>query len=337
MSVNIANVLAENGHDSMVIATHKGGPLANFLLPNIPLHILNKKNSKDIKSFLKLKSIIKEFKPEIIHAHSSSVFWACLLKIFFPKLKIIWHDHFGLSDQLEKYPRKNYIFISRWIDAIISVNKTLETWAKENLKVPQNCISYIANFPYLGKIDKIDTNEITIINIANFRVQKDQLNLVAAISIVEKKHKNIKVLLIGNLSEETWVNEVKQKIESLNLSNIITITGPINDVKEILGKAKIGILSSSSEGLPVSLLEYGLAELSVVTTDVGQCKEVLGNGEFGWIVPPSSPNELATALIDAIENKEKSLLLASKFKQHVLTHYGSIAFMQSYNKIITAF
>ena len=61
--------------------------------------------------------------------------------------------------------------------------------------------------------------------------------------------------------------------------------------------ADCGVLSSVSEGLPVSLLEYGMAGLPVIVTDVGQCAEVVGNGRFGRVVPPGKPNSDGKGII----------------------------------------
>ena len=51
----------------------------------------------------------------------------------------------------------------------------------------------------------------------------------------------------------------------------------------------IGVLSSVSEGFPLALVEYGLAGLPVVSTDVGQCSEMLDNGKAGMLVAAGNP------------------------------------------------
>ena len=59
-------------------------------------------------------------------------------------------------------------------------------------------------------------------------------------------------------------------MEEYNLNDIIQIAGSVVDTSSLLASADIGVLSSIFEGLPLSLLEYGLAGLPVVVTDVGQ-------------------------------------------------------------------
>ena len=131
MSVNIANVLAENGIESYLVASRKGGPLQQFLLPNVKYYSLDKKNGLDIKGFYRLIRLVKQIKPDIIHAHSTSVYWAIGLKLFVRKSKVTWHDHYGLSDTLKNNDRFWLKLFSKWLDGVIVVNAVLEICAKK--------------------------------------------------------------------------------------------------------------------------------------------------------------------------------------------------------------
>jgi glycosyltransferase involved in cell wall biosynthesis len=55
-------------------------------------------------------------------------------------------------------------------------------------------------------------------------------------------------------------------------------------------------LSSVVEGLPVALLEAASSGLPAVAADAGGVREILGEGEAGFVVPPSSPAALAAAM-----------------------------------------
>jgi glycosyltransferase involved in cell wall biosynthesis len=78
--------------------------------------------------------------------------------------------------------------------------------------------------------------------------------------------------------------------------------GGRTDVSDILANSNIGILTSSSEGLPVVILEYGLSKLPVVTTDVGQCAQVVDNS--GFIVPIGDREGFASAIEKFIQSQE---------------------------------
>jgi glycosyltransferase involved in cell wall biosynthesis len=335
MSVNIANVLADKRIESYLIASRGGGPLEGFLKPAVAFCSLNKKNGLDIFSFYRLLKLVKKIKPNIIHAHSTSIFWGIGIKLFNPSIKVLWHDHYGLSDSLKDNDRFWERFFSRWMDAVIVVNEKLEIWCKKNLKVSKKAIVYLTNFPYLPKVENIPaTTKNILLNLANFRPQKDQLNLLDAISIVKKSGLNFELWLAGALVDKSWLEQVKQKIQDLDLTDLVKILGPVENAAVILSRASIGILSSESEGLPVALLEYGLAGLPVICTDTGQCKEVLGNGSFGMVVPPKNPAALATAIMEMINNKPQAIKMGEAFNKVVAEQYGSGTFLKAYLDLI---
>ena len=92
MAVNIANVLSEQNYENVLVVTRANGPLAEFF-PTKTIYLqLQKKSSFDFISFYKLLNFIKKEKPTVFHAHSTSIYWGILIKLFYPSLKLIWHD-----------------------------------------------------------------------------------------------------------------------------------------------------------------------------------------------------------------------------------------------------
>ena len=77
----------------------------------------------------------------------------------------------------------------------------------------------------------------------------------------------------------------------------------------------------------MALLEYGLAALPVVCTDVGQCSEVLGNGEYGEVVSAKRSEALAQSIIKFIEDEAYRKKTALKFHRHVKETYSQEAVM----------
>ena len=206
---------------------------------------------------------------------------------------------------------------------------------KKNLKIPSNRIVYLKNFPYLTITRTgIKNNKPVLLNLANFRPQKDQLNLLEAANIVKQSGIDFELWLAGEYADKNWVLKVQNRIENLGLDNEVKILGPIENSAEVLSKASIGILSSISEGLPVVLLEYGLAGLPVICTDTGQCKQVLGNGRYGIVVPPRDSTALADAIIKLAADSTAAEQMALAFNKHVLKEYGSENFLAGYLKML---
>jgi len=336
MCVNIANVLYENDYEVQVCATHEGGPLEKFILPGVRYQILKKRNSIDISAFRKFIKIIKTERIDLIHAHSSSVFWAVGVKFFVKSLKVVWHDHLGIRI----YDRKNILFyrlISTKIDGIISVNQELAEWSRHNMNVPTERIVMINNFPLLNIIRRqSDPEMFTIVCLANLRPQKDHPTLIRAVAQLKEMElqKRLKVILAGSDDNQEYSNMIRVLISELRLGDIIKMPGSVEDTASLLASADCGVLTSLSEGLPVALLEYGMAGLPVVVTDVGQCAEVVNDGKYGILIKPGDSSELANSLLKLGNNKDFCEELAKGLKCNVKQNYGAGNFLKSYEKVL---
>ncbi len=99
------------------------------------------------------------------------------------------------------------------------------------------------------------------------------------------------------------------------------------------------MLSSKSEGLPIALLEYGLASLPTIATDVGNCNVVIANETLGQLIPSESTMALSQALINYISAKEKAKTKGVNLKSHVLTNFSGEAIskilVQDYKRILS--
>jgi glycosyltransferase involved in cell wall biosynthesis len=336
MAVNISNILQEDGNYVVLCPTRDKGPLEKQVNPGINLICLNKKNSFDIKAFLRLVLIIKKNKIELIHAHSSSLFWAIPVKLFYPRIRIIWHDHYGARVN-DKRHNKYYRALSPFLSGVITVNETLYNWAIRNLKVKKEKITYINNFPNEVETNKSkDSEYTTIVCLANLRPEKDHLTLIKSLCLLKQRVPliRLKVIFAGMYWEDEYYRLIRELISSCNLVDTIFIIGSVDDSASLLASADIGILCSSFEGLPLSLLEYGMAGLPVVVTDVGQCAEVIENGKFGKLVKPGDSEAIANGLLWIIENIEESEEMGEKFRQHVRIHYGPHNFLSAYNRLL---
>lgn len=338
MAVNINNAIEkDNSHHSYLCVTREHGDLREYVINKSNIFILNKKFFFDFKAFLKFYNIIKDNNIDIIHAHSSSIFWSILQKLFFKDLKVIWHDHRGKSN---KYLELSLPFISFFIDGVISVNDKLLSWCKKNLFVPNKKIIRINNFAEFDvseinfKKIKTKSDKINILCLANLRPQKNHLMLIEAINILVNVYnvKNINVNLAGVIYYDDYYSSIINKIKFHKLDGYIKLLGPIGNTKNILLESDIGILSSKSEGLPVCLLEYGMAKLPTISTNVGQCCEVLNKGEAGILI--NNASELALAIKKLINNDQLKKMYSENIFEHVNANFTADKFIMDYKEFL---
>jgi len=336
MAVNIANELADIGVQSHICTTRLEGSLKSKIAISVGYLFLNKTHTLDLRALKKLSKYIKENRIDIIHAHSSSYFFAFLIKIRTPKIKIIWHNHYGNIINSPIIKILVLKIVSYYFDHVISVNEILDKWTQFNLKTNKN--SYLVNFALFdfnitnytilhGELNK------RIVCIANLREDKDHINLLKAFEKVLQKYPKWTLHLVGMDLNDKYSKKIKSFIKMNNLVNSVFLYGSCSDIAYILEQATIGVLASKSEGLPVSLLEYGLAKLPVVVTNVGDCNKVVQNNVNGLLIEPANEKNLADAILKLITNNELRMNFGTNLYKNIQHNFSKESYISKLIKI----
>ncbi len=318
MAVTIANALVSEKVGSYLCATREEGLLKQNLKIGVGYFYLKKKSALDIVALLRLRRKIRQHQITIVHAHTTSYFFATLLKISCPSLKLIWHEHQG--DRIATTRRENLVlyFCSFFFTSIIVVNQVLQRWCEKNLLSEK--VIYLPNFVLTENLYSRLNTEKNIVCVANLRSPKNHNLLLKAFAIVHSTHPDWKLHLLGRDFEDSYSADLKTIALKEDMNESIIFWGSSDMVESVISTSAIGVLSSNSEGLPMALLEYGRAGLAVVCTDVGQCREVVG--PFGKIVPPKNEDALAEALLFYIENEGERVTDAEGFSKHITANYS---------------
>lgn len=321
MAVNYATALHGKIAFSALCVTRAEGDLKQLIHEGVSYLFLNKKRTLDFKAMLRLRRFVQRNKIEIIQAHGSSYFVACLVKMSTPNLKLIWHDHYGNSEFLDQRNTRFLKPLSRFFDGVISVNDTLRLWAKDVLHIKK--AFYIKNF--IADPLPLDSNFIPegikgkrIVCVANLRPQKNHLLLLKSFKKVLETDTEFTLHLFGNSEDTLCANAIFKAIKDLQLTGSVFYYGTHLGISSILPYFDIGVLASDSEGLPLALLEYGQAGLAVITTDVGQCAAVIDGA--GICVPANNEPELTAAILvygsHSIQAKKQALSFQNKIEKH---------------------
>ena len=217
-----------------------------------------------------------------------------------------------ISESFDEFQVKNYGFS-------ISFQKKVRSFSikKSDIVVTpsQHLKNFILNLGFKNKIEII--NNGVLIPEENTNIfTNDQINITIVSRLVS--HKNIKKIIraISDLNDPLiYLNIIgdgpelnqlqKISLESNNKDNII-FHGKLNrdDINHIFLKSDIYIQASNYEGLPHSLLEAMSYGIPVLCTPVGECKEILGNEDRGYILDlPVSKNNIKSKISEIIGEK----------------------------------
>ena len=165
-------------------------------------------------------------------------------------------------------------------------------------------------------------NKLVVIMVARLVKDKGVLEFLEASRIVKSQQNNVEFLLVGPITgegtEAIGLNTINKYMNTVNY------LGKRTDIAALLHISDVFVLPSYyREGLPRVLLEAGVANLPLITTDMPGCKEVVIPDWNGWLVKPRSISDLAEKINQAVtidENERE--LMGKRSSQLVQTEFN---------------
>ena len=249
-----------------------------------------------------------------------------------------------ISESFDEFQIKNYGFS-------ISLQKKVRSFSikKSDIVVTpsQHLKNFILNLGFKNKIEII--NNGVLIPEENTNIfTNDQINITIVSRLVS--HKNIKKIIraISDLNDPLiYLNIIgdgpelnqlqKISLESNNKDNTI-FHGKLNrdDINHIFLKSDIYIQASNYEGLPHSLLEAMSYGIPVLCTPVGECKEILGNEDRGYILDlPVSKNNIKSKISEIIGEKNIANKKGERGKDFINEKYNLTNSFNLYKNLFT--
>jgi len=173
--------------------------------------------------------------------------------------------------------------------------------------------------------------QVKIILVARMLWDKGIGEFVEAATILKNKGVDADFILIGSVDPgNPKLISVKQ-LEDWNRSGVVKWLGERKNIVQLLTKSHIAVLPSYREGLPKSLIEAAATGRPIVTTDVPGCREVVKDGENGFLVPVKNSKKLSKAIQKLINDPE---LLSTMGKKGRLMAEREFSIEQVVNKTL---
>lgn len=103
----------------------------------------------------------------------------------------------------------------------------------------------------------------------------------------------------------------------LNIGDRVKFLGTVYPIRDYLRQAKIFVLASSYEGLPIALLEAMSEGMPIVATDVGGVPELIINSITGLLIDPHNPTKLAEAVFELLRNEKAAVGMGNRARNKV--------------------
>ncbi len=304
--------------------------------------------SSDRKAYKRIKEIIRDFQPDIVHTHASKAGALGRKAAISCKVPVIvhtfhghvFHSYFGkLKTKLFKEIERN---LAKKSTAIIAISDKQKVELCETHKIVSADKTYVVPLgfdlePFHQKrIDfrtdqraklNLQDDEVAIAIIGRLaQIKNHEMFFKAMHTVLDRTTKKVRVFVVGDGMEkenvERWAKELNAKHNnSVELTSWITDIGTFNAAMDLI------CLTSNNEGTPVSLIEAQAACIPVVSTNVGGVSDIMLDGDTGFIVPVNDDVQFAERVLQLVENKKKR----EKMSQNGWTfvrdkfHYNTLA------------
>ena len=315
--LNIARSIDKNRFNPTVVL-HKSEWLHEQLLKNeIETEIIPSKRSWDMVFLVKFIRYCRRHKIDLIHSHLFGAnLYSCLAGAIL-RIPVIttFHNELFFQGRLEKFMALKSFIIRNFSAQMVFVAEYMKKDYIEHSNFPENRLLTVYNgvelknginnsdSSSLKKELGISDDDLLVGHIANLRAPKGHKFLIKAASLVCNNFPSAKFLLIGDEGDGTIKKEIEDLIAESGLGENIRLLGFRKDVNRLLQIIDIFVLSSTSEGLPLSVIEAMASSKPVVATNVGGLPEIVVPDKTGYLVEPQNADALAEKLIFLLKDK----------------------------------
>lgn len=315
-----------------------------------PLLIKELQRTPNFKSdriaYNKLKEVIQEFKPDIVHTHASKAgalgrkaALACNVPVIVHTFHgHVFHSYFGrLKTALFQFIERRLAAKSTKIIAISPLQKE-ELSQQFHICKPEKIAVIPLGFD-LGQFQEnlaekrrvtrekyqLEDDEVAVAIVGRLAPIKNHALFLSVIELLVQKKCTARFFIVGDgMEKERIEREVARLTKMFDVR--IEMTSWIKDIATFNAGMDIMCLTSNNEGTPVSLIEAQACNLPVVSTDVGGVKDILIPDETGFVVPKNDANAFARSLEKLIESKELRSEMSEKSWTFVKNkfHYSNL-------------
>lgn len=274
---------------------------------DIPVHCLEGGREWELGWARRLRRLLKERRVDVLHVHSPYVAGIARLVVrSMPRRSrpaLVYTEHlpwFGHRSLTRLLNAATYPLDDAHVAVSDAVRDSIPAPLRKKVSVVLHGIpleTFTSNSFSRGDIRMelgIRDDEVLLGTVAHYRPQKGYPDLLDAARLVLDAGVPARFVAVGDGPLE---DEIRARHSSLGLGDRFLLLGRRHDVMRILSGCDLFVLPSLYEGLPVAVMEALALGLPIIATTVSSIEQAVTHDREGVLVPPSSPEKLAAAII----------------------------------------
>jgi glycosyltransferase involved in cell wall biosynthesis len=250
-------------------------------------------------AFFNALSVLRRHSPDIVHCHNATATIIAAAAARLIGIQNVVSTRHGLVAPPHNLRQELKFGLAarycNWIVAVCEQAKcnlqSLPLVKKEQIVCIYNGTAPIRRVPGKPSTD----GRFTILHVGRLTAAKDQTSLLIAFAVARSTNPKFSLIIVG---DGALRHSLENLAVTLGIGSDVSFTGEQTDVASYYSCADLFVMSSISEGLPISLLEAMSIGLPAVVTRVGGMPEVIEQAGAGVVVPASAPEELAAAIVN---------------------------------------
>jgi glycosyltransferase involved in cell wall biosynthesis len=312
VAVDLACLQSQDGHDVAVASA--GGEFETLLARHNAKHFRLDQTRQPLnilKAVWRLREIIQEFQPDIIHAHMMT---GVLLAGFLRK----GHNYSLVSTVHNEFQRSAVLM--GLADRVIAVSQAVSDSMvrrgilQSKLRVVANGTLNSPRHPSIEDYQPLPLHRPAITTVAGMYTRKGIAELIAAFSKIASDFPQAHLYLVGDGPERSIFEEIAK---STPFKNRIHFEGFQPEPQSYMLATDIFVLASHCESFGLVLTEAREAGCAIIASDVDGIPETLDNRQAGILVPPKNTQTLATALAQLLSNPVQLQYWKNRAKQNL--------------------
>ena len=322
------------GHRTVLVA-HSGGELRQRAAEGLDLVPLAPKTEMDLGAAWRLSRVIKQLRPDIVHAHDPhGVAMAALalsMSTLPTKAPLVASRRVDFRLRGTALSRWKYRQVNCFICASEAIREILISDG-----VPDSCavtvhegidVGHVAAAPPAKLHEELWLpHEAPLVgNVAALVPHKGQRHLIEAAALVVRQVPDTRFIIAG---EGELRPALERQIKEHHLEKHVLLAGFRPDVLSLHKAFDIFVMSSVTEGLGTSLLDAMAAGKPIVATRTGGIPEVVVDGETGLLVPPRDHQAMATAIVRLLKDHQLRMRMGNAGSARVRQKFSAERMVQ---------
>ena len=310
-----------------------------------PVHVVGRRPGVDLRCARRLGQMVRGTGADLIHCHQyAPFFYGSLSRLGFNRPPVVFTEH---GRNQPDYPKRRRIVANRFLlrrsDRVIGVGRAVCQALVQNEGIPEGRVELVYNGIEVNGFDAsscqraavrnelhLAADDFVMILVARLHWLKDHATALNALSHAVQRKPNIKLVLVGDGPE---AEKISGLIHQLSLQSHVRSLGWRNDTGRLYNAADLALLTSVSEGIPLTLIEGMNLGLPVLATDVGGVSEVVEEAKTGLMVAAGDDQALAEKMVLLAENEPLRRQMGERGKQRAATLFSESRMLDEYSAI----